>query len=205
MRRWLRKPPALACVRVLVSVVACVVAAVAGCTGLNRSNRVDSETPSLYSPGPRNCPHQPLGGFGAVWANEQVYPRLWCAVAPAEPVSGTEAYLCCAHSLWLGEKGLFVAVQSHGQRWAFIPDESGVPVGAPLMVAPEPRGGPTFVASGRHGWLATSPDWVEQCGGLSCSDETPFLGAIQKFEGGWLLWNGNVCFVLFADGTWIMF
>lgn len=37
------------------------------------------------------------------------------------------------------------------------------------------------------------------------TSETAFSGAIQQFEGGWLFWNGNVCFVLLADGTWTMF
>ncbi len=64
---------------------------------------------------------------------------------------------------------------------------------------------PCFPASGRHGWLANLPAWAERCRGLSRANETIFSGAMEQFEGGWLLWNGNVCFVLFADGTWTMF
>lgn len=64
---------------------------------------------------------------------------------------------------------------------------------------------PCFEASGRHGWLANEPPWAAECRGLSRSSETLFNGAMEQFEGGWLLWNGNVCFVLFADGTWTMF
>jgi len=37
------------------------------------------------------------------------------------------------------------------------------------------------------------------------TNETAFSEAIQQFEGGRLFWNGNVCFVLFEDSTWIMF
>lgn len=154
---------------------------------------------------PSDCPHMPLGGFNDVWRNEQVYPRLGCAVAPAEVVTGTEAYLCCMHSIWLREKRLFVTVQDFRSQWTFVPDESDVPLDASLMVGPVPRPQPCFPATGRHGWLARLPSEAEQCRGLSRTSETTFSGAMQQFEGGWLLWNGNVCFVLFADGTWTMF
>lgn len=230
-------------------------------------------TPSLHptqpSVGPpSNCPHMPQGGFYDVWRNEQVWPCLGCAVAPAEAVTGTEAYLCYAiHSLWLREKRLFVVVISPGS-WTFVPDESGLPPDAPLMVAPTPQlprptpGAPTvtpvptptpvallippittltplshltrlsvarqpsesgllvegspmetptpqwprgcFPATGRHGWLVRQFPGAES-GGWSRTSETIFEGAIQQFEGGWLLWNGNVCFVLLADGKWTMF
>ena len=231
-------------------------------------------TPSLHptqsSVGlPSNCLHMPLGGFYDVWCNEQVWPRLGCAVAPAEAITGTEAYLCYAtHSLWLREKCLFVVVISSGP-WTFVPDESGLPPDAPLMVQPTPQlpkptpGLPTvtpiptptpvallippittltpsshltrlsvawppsesgllpegspietptpqwprgcFPATGRHGWLARTIADAERGGWWSRTSETTFSGAMQQFEGGWLLWNGNVCFVLFADGRWTMF
>ena len=154
---------------------------------------------------PPDCARMPQDGFDDVWRDEQVWPRLGCAVAAAEAVTGSEAYLCCMHSIWLSEKGLFVAVQDSGRRWAFVPDESGLPLDAPLMVGPVPRSEPCFVATGRHGWLARSPSWAEECNGLSRTGETVFSGVMQEFEGGWLLWNGNVCFVLFSDGTWTMF
>lgn len=223
--------------------------------------------PSLAPPS--DCSHMPLGGFYDVWRNEQVWPRLGCAVAPAEAVTGTEAYLCDGtHSLWLGEKRLFVMVTDSGLRWAFVPDESGLPPDVPLMVAPTPQlpkptpgpavtpaptptpvalllppittltlsshltqlsvalplsqsgllpeGSPIetpipewprgcFPDTGRHGWLARTIADAEQGGWWSRTSETTFDGAIQQFEGGWLLWNGNVCFVLFADGRWTMF
>ena len=168
-----------------------------------------SPTPSLHpttSPmaSPLNCPHTPLGGFYDVWSSERVQPRLGCAVAPAEPITGTEAYLCCMHSIWVREKNLFVVVQDFQQKWVFTPDESRLPSDQPLMLEPVPRSKPCFPATGRHGWLASSYLWVEQCSGESRSGEVVFHGAIQQFEGGWLLWNGNVCFVLFADGTWMI-
>jgi len=210
----------------------------------------------------------PLGGFYDVWRNEQVWPRLGCAVTSAEAVTGTEAYLCSGHSLWLREKRLFVVVKDSGLRWIFVPDESGLPPDVPLMVEPTPQlpkptqGLPTvtpvptptpvallippiitltpsshltqlssalppsesgllpeassietptpqwprgcFPATGRHGWLARAIAEAEG-GGWSRTSETTFSGTIQQFEGGWLLWNGNVCFVLFADGRWTMF
>lgn len=173
----------------------------------------EAQTPSL-SPTllsavpPSDCPHVPLGGFNDVWRNEQVWPYLGCAVAPAEAITGTEAYLCCEHSgmhsIWVREKRLFVTVQN-SRRWTFASDESGLSPDAPLMEELVPRPQPCFQASGRHGWLAHSPSWIGQCRGLSRTSETTFGGAMQQFEGGWLLWNGNVCFVLFADGTWTMF
>ena len=170
------------------------------------ATRMPSLTPTTL-PGtpPSDCPHMPLGGFNDVWRNEQVYPRLGCAVAPAEAVTGTEAYLCCMHSIWLREKRIFVTVQDFRGQWTFVPDESDVPPDAPLMAQPAPRSQLCFPATGRHGWLARSPSWAEQCRESSRSSETIFSGVMQQFEGGWLLWNGNVCFVLFADGTWTMF
>jgi hypothetical protein len=204
---------------------------------------------------PSDCPHTPLGGFYDVWRNEQVWPRLGCAVEAAIPINGTEAYLCCnVHSLWVQEESLFVVLEGHGSRWAFVADESGLPAEAvfvtptwpatpgppsptpvptptPLTATPTPwpsplpptvtpsplptvvlmprlswpLSEPCFRASGRHGWLANLPPWAEECRGLSRTNETLFSGAMEQFEGGWLLWNGNVCFVLFADGTWTMF
>jgi hypothetical protein len=217
---------------------------------------------------PPNCPHIPLGGFYDVWRNEQVWPRLGCAVEAAIPINGTEAYLCCPlHSIWIQEKRLFVALES-SFRWAFVADRSGLPAEAvsvtptwqpptatpgpplptpvptptqewpptPLTATPMPSPSPAlptvtppagattplptvvlmtqfswspsepcFRASGRHGWLANLSPWSEKCRGLSATNETIFNGAMEQFEGGWLLWNGNVCFVLFADGTWTMF
>lgn len=225
-----------------------------------------------YTTLPSDCLHVPLGGFYDVWRNEQVWPRLGCAVAPAEAVTGTEAYLCdrdSEHSLWVREKRLFIVVGHYPDPWTFIPDESGLPPDTPLMVAPTPQlpeptpGLPTvtpvptptpaalllppittltlsshltqlsvalppsqsgllpegspietptpewpsgcFPATGRHGWLARTIADAEQGGWWSRTSETTFDGAIQQFEGGWLLWNGNVCFVLFADGRWTMF
>ena len=160
---------------------------------------------STTAPPPIDCPHMPLGGFGDVWRDAQVYPRLGCAIEPAEPIGGTEAYLCCTHSIWVREKGLFVAIADHPMQWSFVEDASGLPADEALMVAPVPRSEPCFPATGRHGWLARSPGWAERCEGKAWSDETSFEGAMQAFEGGWLLWNGNVCFVLYADGTWTMF
>jgi hypothetical protein len=93
------------------------------------------------------------------------------------------------------------------------PQPSATPVGAqtplPTVMLTAPLSWalsePCFPASGRHGWLAHSPPWVERCRGLLASSERGFAGAMERFEGGWLLWNGNVCFVLFADGTWTMY
>ncbi len=153
----------------------------------------------------RDCAYTPTGGFLDVWKDPRVGPALGCAVAPAEPVTGSEAYLCCAHSLWLAEKRLFVAIEDAGPRWSLIRDESGLPAEAPPMVEPVPRPEPCFPASGRHGWLASSAGWAAKCGGQAKGSETAFRGTMQQFEHGWLLWNGDVCFVLFSDGRWLMF
>jgi len=86
------------------------------------------------------------------------------------------------------------------------PSESGLlPEGSPIETPTSqwPRG--CFPATGRHGWLARTIADAEKRGWWSRTSETTFNGAMQQFEGGWLLWNGNVCFVLFADGTWTMF
>jgi hypothetical protein len=235
----------------------------------------ETPTPSLSlsqlpAAPPSDCPHTPLGGFYDVWRNEQVWPRLGCAIEAAIPINGTEAYLCCnVHSIWIREKRLFVALDGSHFRWAFVADGSGLPAEAifvtptwqpptstpgpppptpvptptqvppptPPTATPMPAPSPTppqptatpagaqtplptvvlmtrlswplsepcFRASGRHGWLANLLPWAERCSGLSASNETLFSGAMEQFEGGWLLWNGNVCFVLFDDGTWTMF
>jgi len=166
--------------------------------------RIVADRPKLSDVTTMGCPHIPLGGFYDVWQNERVRPRLGCAVAPALAVSGTEAYLCGGdHSLWLQEQGLFVVVNGH--HWVFVPDESGLPADTPLMMEPAPRPSPCIQASGRHGWLATHLAEPGAYRGLARGGETTFKGALQQFEGGWLLWNGNVCFVLFGDGTWTMF
>ena len=132
-------------------------------------------------------------------------PRLGCATAPAEAISGTEAYLRCGHSLWLGEQQLFVLIPYPLRGWRFIPDDSGISPDGPLMVAPVPRSAVDFPATGRHGWLANLPALMDECAGRATTDETVFAGQMQQFEGGWLLWNGDVCFILFDDGTWTMF
>jgi len=151
------------------------------------------------------CVHLPTGGFADVWHNEQVYPRLGCALAPAETASGTEAYLCDGtHSLWLREQRLFVAIPTWPQTWRSIADESGLPEDTPLMVEPVPRPAPCFASSGRHGWLAQALHPEPGSEWRARSSEEAFSGVMQAFSGGWLLWNGNVCFVLFADGTRII-
>jgi len=217
---------------------------------------------------PTNCPHYPLGGFNDVWRHPEVYPRLGCAVAPSEAISGTAANLMGLYSRWLGEKRLFLVLFDKERRWRFIPDGSGLPLDAPLMLWPAPdrinrgpapesptpgspapiitpaptptlepgtREPPTatttpspeptktplppspaqavprstwprglFPASGRHEWLARAalPETREVI--WSSSAETPFNGALQEFEDGWLFWDGSTCFVLFEDGTFTL-
>jgi len=88
---------------------------------------------------PTDCPHYPLGGFNDVWRRPEVYPRLGCAVAPSEAVSGTAANLMGLYSRWLGEKRLFLVLLDKERRWRFIPDGSGLPLDAPLMLWPAPE------------------------------------------------------------------
>ncbi len=99
----------------------------------------------------------------------------------------------------------------HSTQLSALPSsESGLLPDASLMETPIARWPPgwplgCFPATGRHGWLARATAGAEKRGGWSQTSETTFNGAMQQFEGGWLLWNGNVCFVLFADGRWTMF
>jgi hypothetical protein len=75
---------------------------------------------------------------------------------------------------------------------------------APISIGPISASNPYFVASGRHGWLACSAGYADRCRGLARSAETQFEdGALQKFEGGWLFWDGVNAMVLFDDGTWL--
>jgi len=199
----------------IIVLAAVLVAASIGCVPsrspapeLRRTVIAPSATPTPmlpYTP-PSDCSHMPLGGFKDVWRDEQVYPRLGCAAAPVEAVTGTETYLCDGtHTLWLSEKRLFVVIPVWPQAWRFVADESNLPAGVSVMEAPAAPSQLCFPISGRHGWLARLlyPDSPEEL--RARTSETAFEGAIQQFERGWLVWNGNVCFVLFEDSTWTMF
>jgi hypothetical protein len=162
-------------------------------------------TPTPDAP-PSDCPHMPLGGFNDVWRDQQVYPRLGCAVAPAEIATGTEVYLCNGiHTLWLSEQRLFAVIPAWPYSWRFIADESNLPEDVPLMEEPISRSQLCFPVSGRHDWLVRGLNSDREEELWAKTSETTFNGVIQQFERGWLLWNGNVCFVLFEDGTWTMF
>lgn len=112
-----------------------------------------------YSSGtpPADCPHYPLGGFNDVWRRQEVWPRLGCAVAPAVPVTGSEAELFCGRSIWLRERNQFILLEGGREqgfvtvepvpymlrtcgdcRWSFVDDASGLPADTPLMVWPTP-------------------------------------------------------------------
>lgn len=201
--------------RVVIILISVLAATWSGCVPSSSSSSerlwtpvAPSAIPTLTLPDtpPSDCPHMPLGGFNDVWRNEQVYPRLGCAVAPAEIATGTETYLCDGtHTLWLREKGLFAVIPVWPNSWRFVADRSNLPDDIPLMEEPVPRSQPCFPVSGRHGWLVRLLNPDSPHGLWARTGETAFSGAIQQFEGGWLFWNGIVCFVLFEDGTWTMF
>ena len=215
-RAWLSPSAgAIQRIRRVIALICLIVAASAACDGPSEPWSEPGWTPTiplatptsiLPSRPPSDCPHVPMGGFNDVWRNEQVYPRLGRAVAPAESVTGTEAYLCDGtHTLWLSEKRLFAVIPIWPHPWHFVADESRLPDDVPLMEGPDHPPEPCFPASGRHGWLAQVLTPENTNGPWARSSETAFSGVIQGFEGGWLLWNGNVCFVLFEDGSWTMF
>lgn len=201
--------------RLIIVLVAVLVATSTGCaaSGPPTSERPWTltapsapPTPTLPDTPPSDCSHVPPGGFNDVWRNEQVYPRFGGAVAPAEAVTGTETCLCDGtHTLWLSEKRLFVVIPVWPYPWHFVVDESNLPRDVSLMEEPAPRPQPCFPVSGRHGWLVhfINPDSANEL--WARTNETAFSGVIQQFKGGWLFWNGNVCFVLFEDSTWTMF
>jgi hypothetical protein len=173
-------------------------------TASRDSPKASPSLPSGYPPS--DCLHTPEAGFLKVWSNAQVRPRLGCALAPSEYASGSEVYFCDGtHSLWLSEQGVFVVLPIWPHLWTLVEDHSGVPADEPLMPVPESSPEPCFVPSGRHGWVADSLAGERNTDLLARTEETTFDGATQYFEGGWLLWNGDVCFVLFADHTWTMF
>ena len=100
-----------------------------------------TDTPIRSSAPPTDCSHYPLGGFNDVWRQPEVYPRLGCAIAPSEAISGTAANLMGLYSRWLGEKRLFLVLLDKERRWRFVPDGSGLPLDAPLMIWPVPESG----------------------------------------------------------------
>jgi hypothetical protein len=201
--------------RLISVLIAVLIAAPTGCAPSRwpaserpRTRTAASSTSASTLPDtpPSDCSYVPLGGFKDVWRNEQVHPRLGCAVAPAEAVTGTELYLCDGtHTLWMSQKRLFVVIPIWPRPWRLVADESNLQGDVPLMEEPVPRSQACFPVSGRHGWLVRllKPDGVNEL--WARTNETAFRGAIQQFEGGWLLWNGCVCFALFEDGTWTMF
>ena len=201
--------------RLIIVLIVVLIATSTGCASSRspaserpRTLAATNATPRPTPPGTSvsDCSFMTQGGFKDVWRNEQAHPRLGCAVAPADAITGTETFLCDGmHTLWLSEKRLFVVIPVWPDPWRFVVDESNLPGDMPLMEEPVPRSQPCFPVSGRHGWLVRllNPDRSNKL--RARTNETAFSGMIQKFKGGWLFWNGSVCFVLFEDSTWTIF
>lgn len=201
--------------RFILVLMAVLVTITVGCVSLGSlspeplqtaATPTDTPAPTPTAAPPLDCPHMPLGGFNDVWRNYQVYPRLGCAVEAAEVATGTEIYLCNGtHTLWLREKQLFVVIPAWSHPWHFVADESSLPEDTPLMEEPVQHTELCFPISGRHGWVVRQLNPDREGDLWAKTSEMAFSGVIQKFERGWLFWNGNVCFVLFEDSTWTMF
>ena len=81
------------------------------------------------------------------------------------------------------------------------PNRTLTPAATPPLPAREdwPRG--LFPATGRHAWLARMLGRDENGVVWAQWAEVDLQGVWQPFAGGWLFWNGQLCWVLFADGT----
>jgi hypothetical protein len=184
-----------------------------------------SPTPTFALPLPDpTCNATPMWGLGDVWSNEKVRTRLRCPTADQVGIQGEELYFQNGHMIWRPDVGLiYVLVNTPWQPegWgAFVatfqpPD----PESDPTIVEPTPMsgsGGKIYSQPlGRFGKLWRENAWLRESLGWARvpydEEGQPqsgigFDGAVQDFEHGVLLWNGDVCFVLRTDDmSWDMY
>jgi len=178
-------------------------------------------TPTFGLPLPEpTCKSAPKWGLGDVWQNEGVRARLGCPVSEQEAVPGEEVHFEHGMMLARPEARLIYVLLERREAlgWGAYVDTFGQADAdsMPELVPPGTREGqlPLLQPTGRCGKLWRENSWLrEHLGwalGLYPDSQTevvaPFAGAVQDFEGGVLLWNGNVCFVLRIDDmSWDMY
>ncbi len=183
-----------------------------------------SPTPTFALPLPEpTCLATPMWGLGDVWRNEAVRTRLGCPVGEQMGIEGEELYFQNGHALWCPSAGLIYVLFYHRQAegWGAFADtfQPTDPETDPTIVEPTPMSGPGgrlySQPAGRFGklwranaWLREELGWalVPYDGKGHALRRIRFNGAVQDFERGVLLWNGDVCFVLRTDDmSWDMY
>jgi len=176
-----------------------------------------SPTPTFGLPLPEpTCDTTPMWGLGDVWSNEDVRTRLGCPTGEQVGVQGEEMYFQNGHVLWRSDLGLiyvlFKPLQPNG--WGAFVDT--FQPSDPDSAAPTPAADAQvdIQFTNRFGRLWRDHPWLQERLGGSINQSvdgedafiTPFGGAAQDFEGGTLLWNEDVCFVLRTDDmSWTMY
>ncbi len=181
------------------------------------SAHITQATPTFGLPLPEpTCLATPLWGLGDVWRNAEVRRRLGCPIGEQIGLVSEELYFQNGHMLWRPDRGLiYVLFEPAGQPggWGAIADslQPSDPDQDPSVVEPTPMPGPGGKLYGqplgRFGKIwRENPPVRDQLGWALIPYENsqalrskPFSGAVQDFEHGTLLWNGNVCFALYTD------
>jgi hypothetical protein len=165
-----------------------------------------------------------MWGLGDVWSNESVRTRLGCPTGEQVGIQGEELYFQNGHMIWRPDVGLLYVLTDTPWRpegWGAFVDtfQPSDPESDPTIVQPTPMSGPGgeiySQPLGRFGklwrenaWLREVLEWAK----VPYDDQGQpqssirFEGAVQDFERGVLLWNGDVCFVLRTDDmSWDMY
>lgn len=161
-----------------------------------------------------------MWGLGDVWKNEAVYTRLGCPVSEQMGVQGEEMYFEHGHMIARPDVTLIYVFleRNQAQGWGAYVDtfQPSDPDSDANVIVPTPAPGEPLLVqpTGRFGKLWRENAWLREKLGWAVvpnpQDErepvSSFTGAVQDFEGGILLWNGHVCFVLRTDDmSWDMY
>lgn len=178
-----------------------------------------SVTATVPSPTPL-CATTPLWGIGDVWSQPEVRERLGCPVGNQQGIAGEEIYFQSGHMIWRPDNGLIYTLTSPYTRdgWgaSFDTYKEGDPWTDPTLATPTPHAGAAkaYQPAGRFGklwrqnpWMQTRLGWAILMHGDTEDDLIhSFSGVVQDCERGVILWNGNVCFVLYTDDmSWTIY
>jgi hypothetical protein len=180
-------------------------------------------TPTFGLPRPEpTCSATPMWGLGDVWNNLDVRTRLGCLVGDQTAIAAEELYFEGGHMLWRPDAGLIHVLFDHPwqpQGWgAFVDTFQASDIETdPTIADPTPMADmPIYMQpQGRFGklwrenaWLRDRLGWAQipYDGEGGAMSSITFDGAVQDFQHGVLLWNGDVCFVLRNDDmSWDMY
>jgi hypothetical protein len=180
-------------------------------------------TPTFGLPRPEpTCSATPMWGLGDVWNNLDVRTRLGCLVGDQTAIAAEELYFEGGHMLWRPDAGLIYVLFDHPwqpQGWgAFVDTFQASDIETdPTIADPTPMADmPIYMQpQGRFGklwrenaWLRDRLGWAQipYDGEGGAMSSITFDGAVQDFQHGVLLWNGDVCFVLRNDDmSWDMY